>query len=180
MPAPRIDTLRNQLAASQTMLAKAGSILDTLHQLAYDRATANDVRVRGGQPDYALDTHGDPNARRAYTDLAHLIDHLCQQVATRVHPALAIVTDAEDTSGRRHPYAITAREHAEALDAQARRIARGEFDPGRTETQPQIPKSRKTLAGKITALDADLKRERRRADRAEAEVARLRDRTVRP
>jgi hypothetical protein len=159
------------------MLTKAGTILDTLHQLAYDRATAADVcRVQGGQPDYALDNHGDPAARRAYADLGHLVDHLCQQVATKVHPALLIITAAEDTTGKRHPYAITAREHAEALDAQARRIQRGEFNPGRSEAQPQQPKARKTLAGKITALEGDVKRERRRADRAEAELARLRDR----
>jgi len=177
---PRIDTLRNQLHASQTMLGKVGATLDTLHHLAYDRATASEeLRVKGGQPDYALDNHGDPKARKAYADLAYLVDHLCQQVATKVHPALAIITEAEDTTNRRHPYAITAREHAEALDAQARRIQRGEFNPGRTETQPQVAKARKTLAGKITALEADVKRERRRADRAEAELARLRDRVAR-
>jgi hypothetical protein len=177
MPTHRIDTLRNQLDASQTMLAKVGSILDTLHQLAYDRATATEqIRVAGGQPDYALDTHGDPAARRAYCELAHLVDHLCQQVATKVHPALAIVTDSEDTSGRRHPYAITALEHAALLDAQARRISRGEFNPGRTETQPQVTGSKKTLAGKIKALEAELVRERRARQRAETQLARVRTR----
>lgn len=176
MPAPRIDTLRNQLAACQTMLARAGATLDTLHQLAYDRATANEtIRVRGGQPDYSLDTHGDPAAREAYVELAHLVDHLCTQVATRVHPALRAVADGE-RSGRRHPYAITAREHADALEAQARRIQRGEYDPGRTELQPQVPKARKILGGKIKALETELTRERRRAERAEAQLERLRDR----
>ena len=180
MPAPRIDTLRNQLAASQTMLAKAGSILDTLHQLAYDRATAIDAtRVQGGQPDYALDTHGDPAARRAYVELAQLVDHLCQQIATKVHPALAAVTAGDEPTGRRHPYAITALEHADALDAQARRIQRGEFDPGRIEVQPQVPKARKTLSGKVKALEAEVVRQRRRAERAEAQLERLRSRASR-
>ena len=168
MPAPRIDTLRRQLTETAELLTTTARILDTLHEIAYDRAAASErLRVAGGQPDYALDRHGDPRARSAYVRLGRMIDHVCNYVGDHAHGALELVNEADDPGGDRHPMAITALEHAIALEAQARRIARGEFDPGRTAHQATVPGSRKTIAGKIRKLETELATDRRRADRLE-------------
>lgn len=172
-PAPRIDTLRRQLTETAELLTTTARILDTLHELAYDRAAAAEqTRVAGGQPDYALDRHGDPAARAAYTRLGDLVHHVATYVAEHAGPALELVNTADDTdTGRRHPMSVTALEHAQALEAQARRIARGEFDPGRALPQAAVPGSRKTITGKIRKLEADLAAERKRADKLERRLA---------
>ena len=168
MPAPRIDTLRRQLTETAELLTTTAGILDTLHELAYDRAAASErIRVAGGQPDYALDRHGDPRARAAYARLGHMIEHLTTYVAEHSGPALDLVNAADDSNTGRHPMAITALEHATALEAQARRIARGEFDPGRALPQAAVPGARKTIAGKIRRLEAELAAERKRAAKLE-------------
>lgn len=168
MPAPRIDTLRRQLTETAELLTTTARILETLHELAYDRASADEqIRVAGGQPDYALDRHGDPRARAAYAALGHMIDHLARYTAEHAGPALALVNVADNGTGRRHPATVTALEHARLLEAQAARIARGEFDPGRALPQAAVPGSRKTITGKIRKLEADLATERKRADRLE-------------
>ena len=168
MPAPRIDTLRRQLTETAELLTTTAGILDTLHELAYDRAAASErIRVAGGQPDYALDRHGDPRARAAYVRLGRMIDHVCNHIGDHAHGALELVNEADDPGGDRHPMAITALEHAIALEAQARRIARGEFDPGRALPQAAVPGARKTIAGKIRRLEAELAAERKRAAKLE-------------
>lgn len=177
MPAPRIDVVRRQLAGTAETLALAGRILETLHELAYDRPAAVErIRVRGGQPDYALDRNGDPAARAAYMRLARMIDHVCCHISDNAHGALALVNEADDDAGRRHPVTITALEHAELLAAQARRAARGEFNPGRSTLQPAVPGAKKTLEKKIRAVEAELVAERRKVARLEARLARFEER----
>lgn len=167
-PAPRIDTLRRQLTETATLLGTTARILETLHELAYDRASADEqIRVAGGQPDYALDRHGDPRARAAYTRLGHLVNHVTTYIAENAGPALELVNAADDSTGRRHPMSITALEHAQLLEAQAGRIARGEFNPGRALPQAAVPGARKTITGKLRKLEADLAAERKRADKLE-------------
>jgi hypothetical protein len=180
MPAPRIDTLRRQIADMTRLLHETAGILETLHELAYDRAAATEqIRVAGGQPDYALDRHGDPRARDAYTALGRMIDHLARYTAEHAGPALALVNAADNGTGRRHPATVTALEHARLIEAQAARIARGEFDPGRALPQASVPGSSKTITGKIRKLESDLAAERKRADRLEARIETLTARRAR-
>lgn len=160
--APRIDKLRSQLAGTITLLEIVGREVATLHGLAYDRRRAvEEIRVRGGIPDYALDTHGDPRARRAYIDLARAIDHVCVHLATHTHDVLRLLNDGEKGTNRQHPATVTALEHAEAIDAQARRIAQGTQLPTGTVPQPRIPGSQRNLTGTIRRLEAEVTRLRR-------------------
>lgn len=179
--APRIDVLRRQLTSTSDLLVNVGRSVATLHELAYDRAAAAErIRVAGGQPDYALDRNGDPAARAAYVRLGEMVLHVTGYIGDHAHAALQIVTVADGASdGRRHPYAITAFEHAEALEAQARRIARGEFDPGRSMPQPTQPGASKKITRRIKALETELVAERRRRQRAEARIAHLEERLAR-
>lgn len=74
----RIDTLRNSIAGARELLDLIHQELEDLHLLAYERATAvSEAKVSGGSHDYALDTHGDPNARTAYRELGRAVDSAC-------------------------------------------------------------------------------------------------------
>lgn len=161
--APRIDKLRAQLHSTAQLLEIVGREVATLHGLAYDRRRAVDeIRVRGGIPDYALDTHGDPRARRAYADLARAIDHVCVHLATHTHDVLRLLNDGDKPgNNRQHPATITALEHAEAIDAQVRRIRNGTQLPAGTQPQPQIRGAQRNLTGTIRRLEAEVTRLRR-------------------
>lgn len=163
MTAPRIDTLRNQMHATTLLLTQTADLVHVLHDLAYSRATAVEtIRVRGGQPDYALDNHGDPRARAAYRHLGRAIDHACAHLATAAHDALRVLNEGDiPGTNRRHPATITVTEHAQAIEAQHRRIQAGEPDI-RTHPQPQQAGADKAIARKIRSLEADNERLRRR------------------
>jgi hypothetical protein len=170
--APRIDTMRNRLAATRELLAMAERQLETLHVLAYERArAASDAKVNGGARDYALDTHGDPKAREAYQRLGDVIVGgpgvvgVCDLLAWAAHDMIRILQVGERTS-RNPSQRVTALELAEAIEAQSNRIARGEYTPVRTEEQP----GRK----KVNRAVADLREERDRlATRNERLTTRL-------
>ena len=156
MTAPRIDKLRSQIHGTQELLELAAAQVATLHGLAYDRPRAvEQLRVRGGIPDYALDNHGDPAARNAYTSLARAIDHVCVHLATATHDVVRLLNDGAKGTNRQHPATVDALEHAEAIDAQTRRIANGTALPTRVLPQPRIAGADKSLAAKIRRLEAD-------------------------
>lgn len=163
MPTPRIDTLRNQTQATATLLDDISNLVHLLHDLAYSRSTAAErIRVRGGQPDYALDTHGDPKARAAYRRLGRTIDHACAQLATACHDTLRILNDGgQPGTNRHHPATIDVVEHVLAIDAQHRRIQAGEPDI-RTRPQPRQAGTETAMAQRIRRLEADNTRLRRR------------------
>jgi hypothetical protein len=178
MPAPRIDTLRAQITATITLLESARAQLDTLHELAYDRAVAAEhQRTSGGQADYALDRHGDPKARAAYVELGKMVIHVCGHIATKVHPAVKLLADPDATRDDK-PQSISPRDWADVTAAQARRIARGEFDPGRVVAQPEPSKWRKSTSGKINALELELRQARAELDRRARRIQRLEKRVA--
>lgn len=134
---PRIDNLRRSLDGTVRLLGITAKGVATLHELAYDRRVADEVRVRGGQPDYALDTNGDPAARAAYKTLALAVDTVCVQLVKAAQDSLKVLNEGSSAGrNRQHPAYVTVAEHAEAIAAQARRVERGEFDAGRTLPQP--------------------------------------------
>ena len=158
MTTVRLDTLRNQLAATIDLLHMVGQELDDLHVLAYERATAaTEAKVSGGTPDYALDTHGDPKARDAYRRLGEVTSEACRDLAQTSHEALSLLRTGPSPGrgGRRIQLAAL----GDALDAQARRIARGEYTPIRRGPQPD--------------RDQVLEQTRRERDAANQRVAKL-------
>lgn len=147
MPAPRIDSMRNRLTATRTLLGNALEFIEDLHALAYDRATAAERQtVRGGERDWALDTHGDPRARRAYTALAEAASSACSNLAIAADDASRILTEGgqvDTTRGRGTP--IPTEDLAQQLALQARRAARGDYTPVRTRPQPAADDAARVL-----------------------------------
>lgn len=134
--------MRNRLAATRELLSLAERELEDLHILAYERArAASDAKVSGGTRDYALDTHGDVKAREAYTRLGDVIVGgpgvvgVCDLLAGAAHDMIRILRVGESNS-RSPSIRVSALELAEALEAQAARIAQGMYTPVRKEHQP--------------------------------------------
>lgn len=175
--APRIDTLRNQLAATTRLLELVNAGLHTLHTLAYDRTAADEIRVRGGQPDYALDTNGDPRARDAYRHLARAIDDTCVRLTFATHEAINIL-NAGGSPGlnRQHPATVTVVEHARAIEAQARRIRNGGFNPGRTLPQPKEHAADRVLIHELDTLKRRNTKLERQLQSRDRRIADLNDR----
>lgn len=137
--APRIDTLRNRITATRELLATIHDELEDLHVLAYDRrAAAAEAPVRGGQRDWALDTHGDPHARAAYRMLAEATINACAQLAEASHNAIRVLRDHQPGDTPRTRRLITTDELVVALAAQARRqTSRTSYQPTRAIPQPE-------------------------------------------
>lgn len=135
--APRIDTFRNLLDHVQQLLAELRPDIDDIHDLAYNRnrAAAN-ARVSGGGRDYALDTHGDIQARDLYTEIGgelvgfgRLLERSIRQLRSHLN--------RQDTALRRDDSAaVSAAEHASALFSRGRRLERGERHPHVVVAQP--------------------------------------------
>lgn len=143
---PRIDSTRNRLEATIRLLETARSDLDVLHALAYERHTARrEAVVAGGARDYALDTHGDPRARGAYKQLSLACHDTCDILAEAAHDAIALLREGDNDGRRRGGPAMTTVDLAVALDAQARRAARGEFTP-----RPSVPQPNGAEAAAVT------------------------------
>jgi hypothetical protein len=157
--APRIDTMRNRIDATISLLAMARDELEDLHVLAYERHTAaSDAKVSGGARDYALDTHGDLRARDAYRRLGDAIVGgpglvgVCDLLAGAAHDMTRVLRVGQ--IGRNPSRRVSALELAEALEAQAIRVKRGEYTPVRVEKQPDLKR--------VSRAVADLREERDR------------------
>ena len=146
----RIDTARNQLAATRALLDRALDQMEDLHVLAYDRQVAVDeAKVSGGWRDYALDTHGDIRAREAYWRFSDALSDTCGTLAGAAHDVLRILSVAAPAT--RGPRTTSALEHAFLLEAKARRVQRGEYQPA-----PMYPQS--GIDEAIAASTQDVKR----------------------
>lgn len=133
----RIDTIRNRIAGTRELLALIYEEIQDLHLLAYERATAvSEAKVSGGSHDYALDTHGDRDARDAYRHLGDTLDRMCGQLDDAVTQALNVLRKGDSpTRGARHLRVV---ELGEAITAQARRSRRGDYTPIRRGPQPDM------------------------------------------
>lgn len=149
---PRIDTTRNRVDATGKLLAKSLDDLEVLHVLAYNRhAARREAVVAGGDRDYALDNHGDPRARTAYRQLALATLDVCDILAEASHGVAQMFTDGADDQRRRGGTTITVVELATALEAKARRAARGEFTPRLVVPQPDADKVAKVTVESLAA-----------------------------
>lgn len=146
--APRIDTLRNRLTATVTLLGQALQGIEDLHVLAYDRQAAGDrLAIRGGERDYALDTHGDPRAREALVALSEASMKSCDLIAVAAHDVVVLLNEGDTVDAQRgRGQAIDVEDFAEELENQARRSARGEYTPDRVRPQPHAEAAGRVLA----------------------------------
>lgn len=134
---PRIEVIHRRLKAAIAMLELVGTHLDTLRDLAYDRSKAAErVRVRGGDPDYALDTNGDPRARELYQQAAWEILDLIEDGTVVAHDLVKWMSTGEQAPRRRTAVDASPEDIVIAIEAQDRRLARGEGTPP-TEAQPK-------------------------------------------
>ncbi len=145
-PTPRIDTMRRRLQATIDLLMTVSEELEDLNVLAYDRrAAADDIKVSGGERDYALDTNGDPRARDAYRQLSMAQADMFDIAAEATHDVLTVLRSGE-RSAPRGPRLIRALELAEAIGLQAKRAAAGDYTPVRRELQPEADKAANAVA----------------------------------
>lgn len=175
----RIDTLRNQLGATATLLTVTSPLLTELHFLAYERHQAPPgERVRGGERDYALDNHGNPDARLAYQALGDTIADTCTTLAVALHDAHEPLRGGGNR-GNQSRRLISVADLGTALAAQARRIGRGE---GLTPHLPQPERDQAMKLMEQRALRAEKDRDRATAKvrKLEAELARQRGESTWP
>lgn len=134
--APRIDTVRRNIATTRDLLELVARELDDLHALAYDKPRGKErPNVRGGERDYALDRHGDPKARELLKELATNLDAVLAALSDTALQTRAFMRDG--TVGRRvQMRRVSPTELKGLLDAQKRRQERGEYAPNRTYPQP--------------------------------------------
>lgn len=155
-PAPRIDTFRSQIAGTIALLENVIAEADDLHLLGYERqaAAADRVHVRGGDRDFALDTHGDKRARDAYRELADVVLESVETIAESAHDALRFLR-VSGVGTRRTPRQVSALELAEQIGNQARRIVRGEYTPVRRHPQPDTNAALVGLRGEAQRLSSE-------------------------
>lgn len=154
----RIDTARDQLAATKALLDQALAELEDLYVLAYDRQVAADeAKVAGGSRDYALDTHGDFRVREQYRAFSDKVTDTCRDLAEAAHDVLRFMAETKP-AGRLGARTTSALEHALLLEAQARRAQRGEYAPHRRVAQPSLDDDLKALAHENKRLDRQVKK----------------------
>lgn len=170
----RIDTLRNSIAGTRELLSMIHQELEDLHLLAYERATAvSEAKVSGGSHDYALDTHGDQNARDAYRNLGRTVDAACITLAEASTNALNILRKG-DTPGRGQRHLRLA-ELGEAIAAQSRRARLGEYTAIRRGPQPEHHLALEQLQQERDHALRERDAARRQRDRAVADLSNLRN-----
>jgi 5-methylcytosine-specific restriction endonuclease McrA len=141
MSAPRIDTFRSTIDGLIIALSQIRDETQDLHELAYSRyRAAQESKVRGGSPDYALDNHGDKRARELYTEVARATVGLGRDVLGSLDRIRSYLTAGDGSVYQRRNKAGDAprAEVLSAIAAAERRRKRGEYAPTRIAAIPQI------------------------------------------
>lgn len=166
----RIDTLRNQLGATAELLTVTSPLLTELHFLAYERHRGQqDETVRGGTRDYALDNHGNPDARAAYQALGEAVDTACTNLALALHDSVKPLRQGGNR-GNQSRRLISVGDLGVALAAQARRISRGEGLPPHL-VQPERDQAMKIMEQRAVKAEKERDRAVARVRKLEAEAA---------
>ena len=128
------DELRRLLTKLAAAAHLVASEYADLVSLAYDSTVSDAVAVSGGD---IVDLHavGDQRARTALTGIDKHVIPLLGHLNNAMQ--LLHATGPQDPPPRTRRQ-ISRQEHSEAIDAQARRKARGEYTPHRNWPQPGI------------------------------------------
>jgi hypothetical protein len=136
----RIDAFERDLDDLIELLTMVRKSARDLHTLAYDRKIAASERVSASGPvHFYLDQNGDMKAREAMRHLMRATMSVVGQIepAARECRRLLVAGDPPMQNRSLGPRTITAAEHLEAIRAQSRRVARGEYTPHRMWPQPE-------------------------------------------
>lgn len=140
MTTPRIDTLRREIGDAIELLRYLAANAEDLHSLAYERHKgAITERTRGGSRDYALDTHGNPDARTLYAKTAStIIDMISRRggVVELYEETRTFLTTGAASNKLDPSAAASADEVIAQVKARRRRLARGEYEPVVIAKQP--------------------------------------------
>ena len=129
------DDLRRLMTKLAAAAHLVSAELDDLIGLAYESTVSDSVQVAGGA---TIDLHavGDQRARTALAGIDKHAHPLLEHLNNAMH--LLHATGPQDAPTPRTRRQISRKEHGEAIDAQARRKARGDYTPHRTLPQPGI------------------------------------------
>ena len=129
------DDLRRLMTKLAAAAHLVSAELDDLIGLAYESTVTDSVQVSGGD---VVDLHavGDQRARTALAGIDKHAHPLLEHLNNAMH--LLHATGPQDAPTPRTRRQISRKEHGEAIDAQARRKARGDYTPHRTLPQPGI------------------------------------------
>ena len=129
------DDLRRLMTKLAAAAHLVSAELDDLIGLAYESTVSDSVQVAGGD---TIDLHavGDQRARTALAGIDKHAHPLLEHLNNAMH--LLHATGPQDAPTPRTRRQISRKEHGEAIDAQARRKARGEYTPHRNWPQPGI------------------------------------------
>ena len=129
------DDLRRMMTKLAAAAHLVSAELDDLIGLAYESTVSDSVQVAGGD---VVDLHavGDPRARTALAGIDKHAHPLLEHLNNAMH--LLHATGPQDAPTPRTRRQISRKEHGEAIEAQARRKARGDYTPHRTLPQPGI------------------------------------------
>ena len=129
------DDLRRLMTKLAAAAHLVSAELDDLIGLAYESTVSDSVQVAGGD---TIDLHavGDQRARTALAGIDKHAHPLHEHLNNAMH--LLHATGPQETPTPRTRRQISRKEHGEAIDAQARRKARGDYTPHRTLPQPGI------------------------------------------
>lgn len=134
MTAPRIDTTRNIVDDLILLLAEFRAELHDIHDLAYNRKrAAEEARVSGGSRDHALDTHGDMEARRLYSDAVWALGKAEGPLTTAIKAIRSHLTKGAGVTAADRTKAATKAEVTAAIHAAQRRRHRSKVTPIETE-----------------------------------------------
>ena len=129
------DDLRRMMTKLAAAAHLVASELDDLIGLAYESTVGESVQVAGRD---LVDHHavGDQRARTALAGSDRHAAPLLESLNNAIQ--LLHASGPQTAPAPRTRRQISRKEHGEALDAQARRKARGEYTPHRTHPQPGI------------------------------------------
>ena len=129
------DDLRRLMTKLAAAAHLVSAELDDLIGLAYESTVSDSVQVAGGDT-IDLPAVGDQRARTALAGIDKHAHPLLEHLNNAMH--LLHATGPQDAPTPRTRRQISRKEHGEAIDAQARRKARGDYTPHRTLPQPGI------------------------------------------
>jgi hypothetical protein len=176
MTVRRLDTLRHTALDTIKLLRMVYEEAEDLHVLAYDRPSAvEEAKVSGGSPNYALDTHGDLDARKAYKELWDRLDGTCIALNEASNKALNTLR-AGRAPAKKGPRHLRLLELSEAIAHQAARTLAGDYTPVRRGLQPDYGKALDEMTKNRDALQRKLDEVTKDRDRLKTQQQRQADR----